>query len=117
LRLAGVSAEVKKGGGRDVWYVKPPPTSLRLGARSSEKPSPRSSGGRRERLGGRRQGGALAGEAGEGPRVEGGLAEVPRGAGTSGALVVRFSSTNPDSIEREAQRLREMGLEEGVTSR
>jgi hypothetical protein len=30
-----------------------------------------------------------------------------------GALVVRFSSPNPDSIEREAQRLREMGLEEG----
>jgi Fe2+ transport system protein FeoA len=60
------------------------------------------------------QGGALAGEAGEGPRADGGLAEVPRGADQSGALVVRFSSTNPDSIEREAQRLREMGLEEGV---
>ncbi len=32
---------------------------------------------------------------------------------SSGSLEVRFSSTNPDSIEREAQRLREMGLEEG----
>ena len=31
----------------------------------------------------------------------------------SGALVVRFESTNPDSIQREAQRFREMGLEEG----
>jgi hypothetical protein len=31
----------------------------------------------------------------------------------SGALVVRFSSPNPDSIAREAQRLKEMGLEEG----
>ena len=31
-----------------------------------------------------------------------------------GALVVRFSSTNPDSIEQEAQRLENMGLEEGV---
>ena len=30
----------------------------------------------------------------------------------SGALVVRFSSTNPDSIEREKQRLENMGLEE-----
>jgi GNAT superfamily N-acetyltransferase len=30
-----------------------------------------------------------------------------------GTLVVRFGSTDPDSIEREAQRLREMGLEEG----
>ncbi len=32
----------------------------------------------------------------------------------SGALVVRFSSTDRNSIEREAQRLRDMGLEEGV---
>ncbi len=31
-----------------------------------------------------------------------------------GALVVRFSSTNPDSIKQVAQRLREMGLKEGV---
>jgi hypothetical protein len=30
-----------------------------------------------------------------------------------GALLVRFTSTAPDNIEREAQRLREMGLEEG----
>jgi len=38
------------------------------------------------------------------PRYEVGL--------NKGALVVRFSSPNPDSIEREAQRLRDMGLEE-----
>jgi hypothetical protein len=31
-----------------------------------------------------------------------------------GALVVNYSSTNSGNIEREAQRLREMGLEEGV---
>ena len=31
----------------------------------------------------------------------------------SGALVVKFNSANPDSIEREAQRLKEMGLVEG----
>jgi hypothetical protein len=31
----------------------------------------------------------------------------------SGALEVKYQSTNPDSIAREAQRLREMGLEEG----
>ncbi len=30
-----------------------------------------------------------------------------------GALVVRFSSANSGNIEREAQRLRDMGLEEG----
>jgi hypothetical protein len=32
----------------------------------------------------------------------------------SGGLIVRFASTDPDSIKREAQRLRAMGLEEGV---
>jgi hypothetical protein len=31
----------------------------------------------------------------------------------SGALVVRFGSTSRKNIEREAQRLRDMGLEEG----
>jgi hypothetical protein len=36
------------------------------------------------------------------------------GLSGSGALMVRFASTDPDSIEREAQRLRDMGLEEGV---
>jgi len=39
------------------------------------------------------------------PRYEVGLAK--------GALMVRFSSTNPDNIEREVQRLKAMGLEEG----
>ncbi len=32
---------------------------------------------------------------------------------TEGVLVVRYRSTDPDSIQREAQRLREMGLKEG----
>ncbi len=32
---------------------------------------------------------------------------------SSGALEVRFRSPNPDSIVREAKRLREVGLEEG----
>ncbi len=30
-----------------------------------------------------------------------------------GALEVSFASTNPDSVARETQRLRDMGLEEG----
>jgi hypothetical protein len=33
---------------------------------------------------------------------------------TESALRVRFGSTNPGAIVREAQRLREMGLVEGV---
>jgi hypothetical protein len=42
----------------------------------------------------------------------------PRGYGLtlsrSGALMVRYISTNPSNIEREAQRLREVGLVEGL---
>ena len=33
---------------------------------------------------------------------------------TESALRVKFGSTNPDSIEQEAQRFRDMGLVEGV---
>ena len=33
---------------------------------------------------------------------------------TKGAMVVRYQSTDPDSIERETQRLEKMGLKRGV---
>jgi hypothetical protein len=59
-------------------------------------------------------------------RAEGWLKELERGRvlkegwpkyyvglARSGALVVKFGSTRRDRIERERQRLREMGLEEG----
>jgi hypothetical protein len=36
------------------------------------------------------------------------------GLASSGALEVKYQSTDPDSIAREAQRLRDMGLVEGV---
>jgi len=36
------------------------------------------------------------------------------GVARSGSLVVRYETTNPDNIVQEAQRLREMGLVEGV---
>jgi hypothetical protein len=36
------------------------------------------------------------------------------GLARSGSLVVRYHSTNPDNIVRETQRLREVGLVEGV---
>jgi len=35
------------------------------------------------------------------------------GLARNGSLEVRFSSPNPDSVAREARRLREIGLEEG----
>jgi methyl coenzyme M reductase subunit D len=115
LRLAGVAAEVRKAvvGGRDVWYVQAYTDVLAAG---------------REEL--RR---ALAGivEAARGngwvdeKRAEKWLKKLERGRVlkegwpkyfvrlTGGnALEARFGSTNLNNIMREAQRLREMGLEE-----
>jgi hypothetical protein len=116
LKLAGVSAEVKrKEGGRDVWYVKASTDKLAAGREELRK--------------------ALAGfvrKAVENGWVDAGMAERwlkklesgrvlmegwPEyfvGLTRSGALMVRYQSTDSDSITREAQRLREMGLEEGV---
>jgi hypothetical protein len=114
LRLGGVTAKVKKEGGRNVWYVIATTDKLAAG---------------REEL--RKALVELVKKAVENDEVDAGKAEGwlkklvegltlregwPKysvGLARSGALVVKFSSTNPDSIQREAQRLREMGLEEG----
>jgi hypothetical protein len=114
LRRAGIGAEVKKRKDRDVWYIRV--TTDRLAAGRKEL---------REAIAEivkatRSKGWVDAGKA------EGCLEKLERGRvlmegwpkykvelARSGALVVKFGSTNPDSIAREAQRLRAMGLEEG----
>jgi len=114
LRLVGVGAEVRKEGGRDVWRVRAYTDMLAAGREELRK--------------------ALAKivkravENGwvDANKAEGWLEELEEGRVlkegwpkyniqlTKGALVVRFSSPNPDSIEREAQRLEKMGLKRGV---
>ncbi len=113
LRLAGVSAEVRKEGGRDVWYVIATTDKLAAGHVELRKALAELV---RESIA---SGWVDAGKA------EGWLEKLERGRVlmegwpeylmrlVEGALVVRFGSTNPDSIEREMQRLRQMGLEEG----
>jgi hypothetical protein len=113
LKLAGVNAKVKKVSNRDVWYVRAYTRKLAAGRREL-----------REALAeivrrAVKNGWVDAGKA------EGWLEELEKGLTLregwpryhvrlkDGALVVSFSSTNPDSIEWEAQRFREMGLEEG----
>ena len=114
LRHAGVDAEVKKEGGRDVWRVRAYTDMLAAG---------------HERL--RKALTEIVKRAVENGWVDAGMAESwlekleeghvlkegwPKyhvGLSSSGALEVRFGSTNPDSIERETQRLRDMGLKEG----
>jgi hypothetical protein len=118
LRLSGVTAEVRKEtrkkGDRDVWYVKAATDMLAAG---------------REEL--RKAIAELVRRAVENgwvdeKRAKRWLEELKRGRVLKegwlkyemrlieGALVVSFSSTNPSNIEREKQRLREMGLVEGV---
>ena len=113
LRLAGVGAEVKKEGGRDVWRVYAYTDMLAAGRKEL-----------RDAIA------ELVRRAVENGWVETGkaerwleklergrvLREWPKyliGLDHHGALVVRYHSTNSDSIVRETQRLREMGLEEG----
>jgi hypothetical protein len=114
LKLAGVSAELKKKeGGRDEWYVKAATDRLAAGREELRKALAEIVKTAR---------GNCWVDADKAKcwleKLEGGLT-LKEGWPkylvrlVEGALVVRFSSPNPDGIEREAQRLREMGLEEG----
>ena len=114
LRLAGITAEVKKVGDRDVWQVRATIDKLAAGREELRKAlaeivreavkSNWVDAGRAERWLKKLERGRVLMEGW--PKYEVRLKE--------GALVIRFTSTNPDSIQREAQRLRKMGLEEGV---
>jgi hypothetical protein len=114
LRRAGVNAEVKKEGGRDEWYVEA--TTDRLAAGRKEL---------RDALAEIVEEALAKGWVDAG-RAERWLEKLERGRVlkegwpkygvwlNEGALEVRYRSTNPGNIEREAQRLKAMGLVEGV---
>ncbi len=114
LRLAGVSAEVKKAGDRDEWYVVATTDMLAAGRKElrdaiAEVVRRAAENGwvdadKAERWLDKLRGGLTLREGW--PKYYVGLAR-------SGALEVRYETTNSGSIEREVQRLRAMGLEEG----
>ena len=113
LKLVGVNAEVKKVGDRGEWRVEATTDMLAAGRKELRNAlaeivkATRSNGGV---------------DAGKAKRW---LKKLERGRVlkegwpkylvrlVEGALVVRFASPNSDSIQRETQRLREIGLEEG----
>jgi hypothetical protein len=112
LRRVGVGAEVKRMG--KVWYVQAYTDMLAAGHEELRKALTEIV---REA--------AARGWVGE-KRAERWLRKLERGSASkrgwpkylvrvmrNGALEVRFASTNPDNIAREAQRLRAMGLVEG----
>jgi hypothetical protein len=113
LKLAGVSAEVEKVGGRDEWRVRATTNVF--------------AAGRKELRDAVRKVVEEALEKGwvDEKKAEGWLEKLEKGLTlregwprynvqlTEGALVVRYRSTDPVSIEDEARRFREMGLLEG----
>jgi hypothetical protein len=113
LRLTGVSAEVKKVGGRDERQVWATTGRLAAGHRELRETltelveKARGNGwvdaGTAERWLKKLEEGRVLKEGW--PKYHVGLKD--------GTLVVKFGSTNPVSIEREAQRFRDMGLKEG----
>jgi hypothetical protein len=116
LKLAGVIAEVKKEevGGRDKWYVYAYTDKLAAGREELRKALAEIV---RE---------SIARGWVETRKAEGWLEELEKGRVlkegwpkykvrlVKGALVVSFGSTNSSNVERETQRLREMGLVDGV---
>ena len=114
FKLAGVSAEVKKVGDGGIWHVYAYTDKLATG---DEKLRDAIVNIVREAIA---KGWVNAGKAEfwlekleKGRVLMEGWPKYEVRLVRSGALVVRFSSPNPDSIAREAQRLKEMGLEEG----
>jgi hypothetical protein len=113
LRLAGVRAEVKKVGDGGVWRIWVATNRLVAGHEKLRKALV-------EFVKTAHDNGWV--EAG---KADGWLEELEKGRVLregrpeyhvgldKGGLKVRYHSTNPDSIKREAQRLREIGLEEG----
>jgi PaRep2b protein. len=111
LKLAGISAEVKEKGGEDKWRVKATTDKLATGreelrdaiAEVVRKALARGwvNADKAERWLEKLRSGITIRE---------GWPKYYMGLTGSGALEVKYRSTNPESIEREVQRLRAMGL-------
>ncbi len=113
LRHAGVSAEVKKVGGRDVWQVRAATDVLAAGRKELREALA-------EIVKTARDNGWVDEKKAEGwlEKLEGGVA-AREGKKfmvrlVEGALEVRFSSTSRESLEEVAREFKAMGLEKGV---
>jgi tetratricopeptide (TPR) repeat protein len=111
LRLARVGVEVQKESSKDKWYVRAYTDMLAAGREELRKAIAKIV---KEAVA---RGWIDAGKAERWlEKLERGLTLKegwPKYHVVEGAPMVRYHSTSPDSIEREAQRLRDMGLEEG----
>ncbi|MFZ8809817.1 MAG: PaRep2b protein, partial [Pyrobaculum sp.] len=117
LKLAGVGVVVRKVevGGRGVWYVKAYTDMLAAGHEGLRKALAKiveTARGNGWVEAGKAEGWLKKLESGR--VLKDGWPKYEMGLSGSGALVVRFGSTNPDSIQQVARRLNEIGLVEGV---
>ncbi len=114
LKLAGVGAEVKKVDNRDEWQVWA--TTDKLAAARKELRDTLAKIVKAARGNGwvdEEKAKHWLDKLKRGRTVREGWPKYLIGLDHHGALLVRFASTAPDSIRREAQRLENMGLEEG----
>ncbi|MDT7870456.1 MAG: hypothetical protein RQ839_09805, partial [Thermoproteus sp.] len=114
LKLAGVDAEVKRAGDRDEWYVEA--TTDRLAAGRKELRNVLAEIVRKAAESGwvnRETADRWLDKLRGGITLREGWPKYYVGLARSGALEVRYETTNSGNIEREARRLEKMGLEEG----
>ncbi len=115
LRIAGVSAKVKKKGSMDIWRVVA--TTDRLAAGREELRKALAEIVRKAVENGWVDAGKAEGwleKLEEGRILKEGWPKYHVGLSGGGALVVRYETTNPDSIQQVARRLNEIGLVEGI---
>ncbi len=113
LMLAGISAEVKKREGRDVWYVRAATDMLAAGHEKLRKALAELVETARKSVGEEKAKRWLE-KLVRGRVLKEGWPKYLVRLTNTGGLEVRYQSTSLNSIEREAQRLEKMGLKRGV---
>jgi len=113
LRLAGVNVEVKRVKDEDKWYVRAYTDMLAAGREELRKALAELVETARKSVGEEKAKRWLE-KLEKGRVLMEGWPKYYVRLSSSGALEVRFASTDRNSIEQEAQRFRKMGLEENV---
>jgi hypothetical protein len=115
LRLAGVSAEVNKMGDRNLWLVRATTDKLAAGHEKLRKALAEIvKAARKENYIDASKAERWLEKLEKGRVLKEGWPKYHVRLTRSGALEVKYQSTDPDSIAREAQRLENMGLLKGV---
>ncbi len=113
LRLASISAEMKKVGERGAWYVYAYTDKLAAGREELRKALAEIVEAARKSVG-EEKAKRWLGKLEKGRVLMEGWPKYYVRLSSSGALEVKYQSTNSDNLRREVQRLEKMGLKRGV---